>query len=274
MTAVPVTAPRLLAPSPPKPDLPLFAFLPGMDGTGELLQTQISDLERYFDIRCLSLPPGDRSDWPTLSAQTAALLRRVRQSERPIFLCGESFGGCLALAVALEVPQLCDCLILVNPASSFQERPHLKLATAVLPWMSDGIYRNLTRTILPLLMGNRAVAPRAREALLEAMKSVPPQTAGWRLSLLEDFQVPPQQLRRLSCPTLLVAGAADRLLPSVAEAERMAAALPDAQTAILPESGHVCLLETETHLSEILAARGLLPAAGDATRLPKAERMR
>ena len=39
---------------------------------------------------------------------------------RPVYLLGESFGGLLAAAVAIERPDLVDRLILVNPATSFK----------------------------------------------------------------------------------------------------------------------------------------------------------
>ena len=60
-----------LTPSPLCPEKPLFVFLPGMDGTGQLLRTQIPDLETVFDIRCLAIPPDDLSTWDELSAKVA-----------------------------------------------------------------------------------------------------------------------------------------------------------------------------------------------------------
>ena len=38
---------------------------------------------------------------------------------RPVYLLGESFGGLLAIAVAAELPDLVDRVVLVNPATSF-----------------------------------------------------------------------------------------------------------------------------------------------------------
>ena len=259
------TSPRLLAPQPPQPNRPLLVYFPGMDGTGNLLQPQINRLGRYFDIRCLTLPTMVAGgDWQTLTAQAVALLRReARAIPRPIVACGESFGGCLALAVARAAPRLCDRLILINPATSFRERPYLKLVTAIVPWMPTSGYQALAELFLPLLQGDRYVAPRETEALLAAMQSVSPQTVRWRLQLLESFHLPLLELRRLQQPTLLIAGDADRLLPSVTEVERLAAALPRARTAILPASGHTCLLEAETCLLELLQTRDFLPASAD-----------
>ena len=36
---------------------------------------------------------------------------------RPVYLLGESFGGLLAVAVAAELPDLVDRVVLVNPAT-------------------------------------------------------------------------------------------------------------------------------------------------------------
>ncbi len=56
-----------ITPKPLKPDHPLFVFLPGMDGTGQLLHNQADTLEKSFDIRCLAIPPDDLNDWDSLA---------------------------------------------------------------------------------------------------------------------------------------------------------------------------------------------------------------
>lgn len=65
-------------------------------------------------------------------------------------------------------------------------------------------------------------------------------------------------------PTLLVASACDRLLPSLGEASRLAAVLPAARRVTLPDSGHTALLEEGVDLAALLARAGLLPAPGAA----------
>jgi pimeloyl-ACP methyl ester carboxylesterase len=117
---------RFLTPKPPKPERPLFVFLPGMDGGGLLLRSQIPKLANHFDIRCLAIPADDMASWEVLVSETIALIEAEKQAgkpKRPVYLCGESFGGCLAMKTVLEAPQLCDRLILVNPASSFRQQP-------------------------------------------------------------------------------------------------------------------------------------------------------
>ena len=99
-----------LRPTPFQPELPLFVFLCAMDGTSKLLRSKISSLSTGFDIRCLSIPQNDLSTWEQLSEKTINLIKIEQKAapKRPVYLCGESFGGCLALKVALNTPELLD----------------------------------------------------------------------------------------------------------------------------------------------------------------------
>ncbi len=241
--------------------LPLFLFLPGMDGTGELLRPQLSGLRRFFDIHCLSLPPDDVTGWDGLLEQLAHWISREKQQSpsRPIYLCGESFGGCLALQLAALFPQLCHRLILINPASSAIRHPWMEWGASITRWLPDSVYRLSTLGLLPLLIAPERVSLSNRQALLSAMQSVSPLSAAWRISLLSKFVLEKLPLERILQPVLLLASGADRLLPSVAEAGRLVRYLPNSQKVLLPESGHACLLETEIRLGSILRAHDFCP---------------
>ncbi len=251
---------RLLKPKKSNPAYPLFVFLPGMDGTGQLLETQLDGLGAAFDLRCLSLPPDDLTDWEGLVEQTAELIQAEvqRTKSRSVYLCGESFGGCLALQLATYAPNLCDRLILVNPASSFSRQPWMRWGASVSQWLSDPLYQLSTVGLLPFLIAPERVSPKNRRALLRAMQSVTPESAAWRLSLLSQFKLEELPLDDITQPVLVVAGEADRLLPSTAEAERLVTYLPNAQKKLLPESCHACLLEREVKLDKILRAQRFL----------------
>ncbi len=246
--------PHFLTPKPFHPESPLFVFLPGMDGTGELLHTQTDTLDQCFDLRSLAIPQSNFSDWDELAGAVIDLIaaEQAQKPEKTTYLCGESFGGCLALKVLEQAPELFHRVILVNPASSFRERPYLAWGAMGTGWMPEPIYRSSTVLILPFLAAMARIAPRDRRALLNAMKSVPPQTVRWRLSLLEEFDVDSQRLQDIPAPVLLLAGGSDRILPSVEEAEELAEHFPQSQVVVLPESGHTCLLETENRLCDIL----------------------
>ncbi len=252
---------RFLRTKAPKPTAPLFVFLPGMDGTGKLLLgAQRQALEAMFDVCCLAIPPDDLSDWSGLVAQTADLILAERQSDpnRPVYLCGESFGGCLALSLAAHAPELCDRIILINPASSFSRRPEMRLGATVAQWLLNPLYQLSTVGLLPFLIASERVDAEARRLLLAAMQSVTPESAAWRLSLLSRFDLDQLPLHQIIQPVLVIAAAADRLLPSAREADRLVRYLSNAKKMLLPKSGHACLLETAVRLDEILRSQQFL----------------
>lgn len=233
---------------------PLLIFIPGMDGTGELFKYQASGLENSFDIRGIVLPENDLSTWPELVEKASALIRQELKStaHRPVYLCGESFGGCLALQVAIASPDLCQGLILINSASAFARQTWLHWISNIVQRMSKPLYELAALSIMPLLIANDRVPASNRQALLKAMQSVSPQSAAWRISLLSHFKLEALPLKQLHQPVLVITGAADLLLPSSAEADRLVRALPNAKKVELPNSGHACLLESEVSLAEIL----------------------
>lgn len=243
-------------------DAPLFVYLPGMDGTGKLFQIQEDNLAANFDLRCLKIRTDNHSTWQDLARDTVKLIKSelVRKTNREVYLCGESFGGCLALKTALAAPSLISKLILVNPASSFNQLPYSGFGVNIAPWLPTWVYRYSSLGLLPFIANLNRISECDRHSLIENMKALPPQVSNWRLSLLKDFKVADEQLRNLAVSSLIIAGAADGLLPSVKEAKKLVNLLPNARMTILPQSGHACLLETEVDLYQILVEQNFTPA--------------
>ena len=243
-----------LRPTPFQPELPLFVFLCAMDGTGKLLRSQISSLSTGFDIRCLSIPQNDLSTWDQLSEKTINLIKIEQEAapKRPVYLCGESFGGCLALKVALNTPELLDKLILVNSATSFSQQPIVKYGSYLTQYLPSYLYQLSVTATLPFLGALGRIRPEECQALLKAMQSVSQKTAIWRFELMRSFQVKKNQLKNFPKSTLIIASAADRLLPSISQAKFLVKYLPKAEMVILPNRGHACLLEADVDLYKII----------------------
>jgi pimeloyl-ACP methyl ester carboxylesterase len=252
--------PCFLTPKRLQPEFPLFVYLPGMDGTGQLLRTQTAGLEEGFDVRCLAIPRDDLTSWDVLTNNVLDLIHAEleKSSQRPVYLCGESFGGCLAMKVAIKAPKLFKRIILINPASAFHLHPWFNWASQLTYIVPDCFFEFGALGLLPFLAALQRISKSDRKELLKTMRSVPPKTVLWRISLVREFQVDDVQLHRLTQPVLLIAGARDRLLPSLAEVSRLVKILPNAKLLVLPESGHACLLEAETNLYEILKQHNFL----------------
>jgi pimeloyl-ACP methyl ester carboxylesterase len=252
--------PCFLTPKRIQPEYPLFVYLPGMDGTGQLLRSQTAGLEMGFDVRCLAIPRQDLTRWEVLTNNVVDLIytELEKNPQRPIYLCGESFGGCLAMKVAIQAPQLFKRIILINPASSFQLRPWLNWASQLTYLVHSRLYEIGALGLLPFLASLQRMTRSDRQELLKSMRSVPTETVLWRLALLREFHVETEELRRLTQPVLLIAGLQDRLLPSVEEVKRLVNILPNSKMVVLPESGHACLLESETNLYKIMQDHNFL----------------
>jgi pimeloyl-ACP methyl ester carboxylesterase len=252
--------PCFLTPKKNQPEYPLFVYLPGMDGTGQLLRSQTAGLEARFDVRCLAIPPQDLTTWEKLSENVLDLISAEldKNSQRPVYLCGESFGGCLAQKVAIQAPEIFKRIILINPASSFQLRPWYAWASPLMNLLPPWVYDVSSFGLLPFLAALTQISPSDREELLKTIRSIPPETILWRISLLREFKIDETKLQQMQQPILLIGSIEDRLLPSVLEIERLSKIFANSQTAILKESGHACLLEQNINLFQILQAKDFL----------------
>jgi pimeloyl-ACP methyl ester carboxylesterase len=159
-------------------------------------------------------------------------------------------------------PALASHLILINSASSFHRFPWLHWVANLTPWVAPPLYQSSNLFSLPVLANLSRIGEANRQALMRAMAAVTQSSAAWRLALLSQFRLEPLQLQRVSAPTLLVASLGDRLLPSLEEAQRLAALFPNPRIYPLPHSGHASLLEDGVNLGAILRAVDFLPGNG------------
>ena len=221
---------------------------------------QTAGLEATFDVRCFVIPSDDLTGWNHLSQRVVALTQtELRKAPRSsVYLCSESFGGCIALKVIQRVPQLFNRIIFINPASSFHRVPWLNFGSLLFPWLPEFFYKLFSILAIPFLAPLSQLEPKVRQALLRAVKSTPKKTANQRLSLMRQFRINETILEQLNRPVLLIGSKKDRLLPSVAEVKRLAKILPNAQVLTLPNSGHACLVESQVNLLDILKSEKFL----------------
>ena len=307
------------APTIVKPNLqeesttkPVLLFLPGIELTGYSLHRQVELLEQDFDVRWLGVPADDRTNFAALGdIVTDAIAEELASTNRSTYLVGESFGGVLALSVALHGPKAPEGLAgvaLINPATSVKQSwpsnlPPLLDAVANLPAPLSGLtYQALATPIFsfisgdPLQLGARrsdselppplrlpAAISRLSAQIPEVTAladALPLDTLAFRLSMLLDGaeQVAELKLSKLRVPVQVIASTEDRVLASVDEAKRLVRNLPNAKLTTLEASGHVPLLEAQVDLAEVLrkaelTSRTVLPKRDyvDDFELPSAE---
>jgi pimeloyl-ACP methyl ester carboxylesterase len=236
----------------PQRHLPLFVFFPGMDGTGQLFAKQRDRLMKRFDVRCLAIERNDLSNWSEMTEQAVKLIATERSVGQELYLCGESFGACLAMQVAGRMRQNVNKLVLINPASSFARFPLLAVGSAFSNLLPDMMYPISARILAYFLINIDRVTAVEQHRLMDAMLSVQPKSAAWRLDLLRQFPVDMIVSELVDIPVVLIAGERDQLLPSVVEVRILQRLLPRSKMILLPSSGHACLLEQDLYLADLL----------------------
>lgn len=246
--------PYFFSPSLSNPNHPLFIFLPGMDETGkDLISIQTAGLETAFDVRCLIIPSDEFSSWDYLSEQVIAFTKsELEKTPRSVYLCGESFGTCIALKAMVKAPQLFSRIILINSASSFHLVPWLNWGSYLFHLIPEFLYKSSSFMALSALTSFNKLLPNAHDALLKTVKNAPKKAVIQRLNLMRQFDIDEMKLHQFPQPVLLIASEADLILPSVEEAKRLAKILPNAQVVTIPHKGHACLVEEGVNLLNIL----------------------
>jgi hypothetical protein len=191
----------------------------------------------------------------------AAVIRAASPSGAPAVVVGESFGGTVAMSLALSRPDLVAGLVVLNSFPYFVPRERLRLAIFALralpfPWQVMGLVRRLTAFRLHSRHTHRAEIKRFLE--LTAATTRPAYLARLRILLAYDVR---DRLAEIRAPTLFLAAEHDHLVPSVEQARDMAALVPGATFRVLAGHGHICLIAPDIDLETILARWG--PPAGN-----------
>lgn len=224
-------------------------LVPGMDGTGRLFYRQTPLLARFFRVATYALRDS-ATTMDTLVADLTNVIETVSPTDRQAIVVGESFGGALALSLALAQPGRVRALVILNSFPYFAPQFRLWLGIhglKVLPWGAMGLIRRLTASRLHSRHTHRQEIQRFMELTAGASRD------GYlnRLRVLTTYDVR-HRLPELRCPTLFLAAELDHLVPSIAQAQYMTSRVPGAVSRVLAGHGHICLIAPDVDLAQIL----------------------
>nr|ADN33905.1 esterase/lipase/thioesterase family protein [Cucumis melo subsp. melo] len=228
---------------------PILLFLPGMDGTGCGLILHHKALGKLV-----------------LSEGLVKLVEETIRSEhacspnKPIYLVGDSFGGCLALAVASRNPKIDLVLILSNPATSFgrsQLQPLFPFLGAMPDVLHETVPYVLSFIMVPvpkicctchcffLLLPSQKGTARAKfEGSKDLASIIPKDTLLWKLKLLKSAAAyANSRLHAVNAEVLVLASGKDNMVPSGDESRRLRKSLQNCTVRYFKENGHTLLLE-------------------------------
>ncbi|MEE2777821.1 MAG: alpha/beta hydrolase [Acidobacteriota bacterium] len=235
-------------------DGPCVVYVPGIDGSGELLFSTASRLERRFRLVRLRYVRGVSKKNETYPHLAESLVESVGlRGVESMILLAESFGGGVALQAALDYPDRVRALVLVNTFPRFRRRTGL-------------VFTRLGAKLLPrsvLSWGRDHVAPQVlfgKRKEDEAIRAFRETVASWRLD--SAYRARLAMIARLDLrdrlgevhqPTLLFAGTDDRVVDSVRQAREMGERLPNSTLETIDGGGHMILPLAEIDWVDYLA---------------------
>jgi len=250
-------------------------FIHGLGGCWQNWLEQLPVLGPRFGGIAFDLPGF--GDSPLLAGETSiaafvevtrALIERLGLER--VHLVGNSMGGLIACEVALAEPERVKALTLISPAGYPIPLGNRRLRTLeiVYPLMEAG----------GRYIANHAEAvarrPRLRNLLLHAVAAHPerfdPVLAVEQFKGMGKPGLLPAlhsllahtlegRLQGVKAPTLLIWGELDPVLP-VEMAERFVEELLDVRKVIIPDVGHVAMLEVPAKVNELIAEHAAKPA--------------
>ncbi len=179
---------------------------------------------------------------------------------------GHSLGAGVAAWLAVHYPERVSALVLAAPAAntaSLTRADQLLATPRVGPLLAGGILA-LAGTALRFqsirssVVHHLALDERQLAGLGRRLSS----PAAWRAFTIEQRALVRQlplldaELGRIAVPTVIVAGAADRIVPAAA-ARALAAQIPGAELVLLPGAGHLLPHRHGERLAEIIRQAAL-----------------
>jgi pimeloyl-ACP methyl ester carboxylesterase len=276
-------------------------YVHGLGGSSQNFTDLAGLLAARLDGMALDLPGFGYSDPMrrySLSAFADSVVDLIEHNERgPVHLIGNSLGGAVSVRVAALRPDLVRTLVLISPAMPFldaRKSAHGRLVPLLALPRVDRLAARKMAAIDPELL-----AAQILRACWAHPDRIPPQRLAQAVSevrrrrelphfasaytgalrgLIWSFlraQLPGANsmwslARRISAPTLVVAGLRDQLV-DVRVAPRVARTLPDSRLLLLPDVGHVAQMEVPRIVARaVLGLLDTLPSA-DSTGAPAAQ---
>jgi pimeloyl-ACP methyl ester carboxylesterase len=247
-----------------------LVFVHGLSGSWPNWLEQLPVFAAEHRVIALDLPGFGHSPMPaediSISGYARLLDHLFDQLEiDAAAVVGNSMGGFIGAELAIAFPQRVERLVLVSAAglSTYNEprtvraMPTLRrlerITAAGAAWVASksdavALRPRLRQAALNVVMAHpsRLPAPLAAEQIRGA--GTPGFMQG--LEAVIDYDVS-KRLPEIACPTLIVWGERDRLI-SVRDADIFEELIPNARKVILPDTGHMAMLERPAQFNTLL----------------------
>lgn len=241
-------------------------YVPGIDGTGELLLGTAGRLEERFRLLRLHYhadpldgrPAAEVDSYERLAATCAEAIRGAGVEE--CLVVAESFGGAVALQLALDHPELVRGLIVVNSFVRFPAQVRLRLGwrlSALVPRVAFDAFRRL---LGPWFLFADRHDRRAIADFQALWGTFFDEGYRRRMGMITRLDLR-ERVRELVQPLALLASTRDRIVPSCSTMPVIERAVPQATLEVVEGAGHLILplesLDWPGRVAELAGRAGL-----------------
>lgn len=231
------------------PSRPQLVLVPGLAGDATMWRAQQTALPPA--LKPVVALAHTRPSVAHIEGMAAQLLE---EHPGPLLLCGASMGGMIAMEAVRQAPGRVAGLALLGTTAR-PETPEMRaLREAAMELFAQGRVREV---IEPNVAFAFHPANAARPALVQAyldfvLGAGADQLVRQNRAVIHRPDARPH-LPRVACPTVVVCGDADQLTPPECSAE-IAALVPGAHHAVLPDCGHMLTMEQPEAVNRVLLA--------------------
>lgn len=193
----------------------------------------------------------------TIAGLAAGVLEHLRELRSmctgPVVAAGVSLGGAVSLRLALDHPDLLDCLVMLGSDAKIGERDawHARADTVAAAGTPTMVVGSVERWFAPGFADRR---PEVVARLLHGLQEADRHGYAACCRALGGFDAR-GELHHLAVPLVLVAGEHDTVCPPAA-GRRLAARVPDARVVVLPRTAHLAPAEAPGEVIALLRAVG------------------
>ena len=249
---------------------PPVVFVHGLGGSWQnWLENLPATAEAGYRAIAVDLPGFGASEMPREKISISGYGRWVDSlcdalGTGPVALVGNSMGGFIGCEVAIKFPPRVERLVLVSAAGITIEHQRNDAVMGTL-YRTERISKFLA-TWLAAHAEGLSTRPRLRKALLRFVMAHPDRLPGPLISeqvrgsgkagflpALEALTSYPirERLPEVACPTLIVWGADDRLVPR-RDADTFEELIPDSRKVVFEDTGHVAMLERPARFNRLV----------------------
>ncbi|MFC4270446.1 alpha/beta fold hydrolase [Sneathiella chungangensis] len=213
-----------------------LVLVPGLLCTADLWRDQIDALSDIADITV-----GDHTQDDTMPA----IAERILANAPPKFaLAGLSMGGYIVLEMMRQAPERITHLAIMDSRAVADTPEDRQKRLDFIKLVEQGsAFKGVTRSLLPILIHPSRLDDEELVARIFKMAEDVGKEAFLRQErALLDRTVLWDTLKDITCPTLVLAGADDLLIPAKIQRE-MAVEIPTAQYVEIPKCGHLPTME-------------------------------